>query len=118
MFQIRAEQLEALIQIQKKRFVWELVQHARRQCLDAAADYSDEALERVAQKAIAKGKQYGIEEEDHVCRLLEWMLTHDLDFDQKFDWAQAILTNPQMQQASAKMLALSSAMIALPVAEP
>ena len=113
MFQIRVEHLQALTRIQENQFIQKLVQHAHSTCPEEAARFFDEDLELVAKKAVAKGRRCGIEEENHICRLLQWMLKHDLDFDRKFEWAQAILTAPDTPFASNRMLQLANAMAAL-----
>ncbi|HXL09293.1 MAG TPA: hypothetical protein VN966_03660 [Candidatus Bathyarchaeia archaeon] len=108
MFNIRKEQLDALSQASLKSFEERVVTHLRKFFAPQCIALGDIKVRETIHLGIERAKSYGITTERDVCKYTDLMVAFGSDFDRdpSLAWAQAILSDPELENPAEKIDAL------------
>lgn len=98
MLMIRSEQMQALGQSMRQRFVSRMADELPQRCPDEVKNLSHEDLRAMVDEGIDVAKQYGITDETDVRAFLWFIAQFGLDFSQTPEtaWAGETLANDEL----------------------
>ena len=117
MLKIRAEQLQILQEEQARRFEREAVAHVRSSWPEQVAAQGEDGVHAMVARAVERAGAHGFDEEFDILRYLNLVCALGEDFDERLDWAAAILADRD-HPARGRMDALTERAIAAESGEP
>jgi hypothetical protein len=105
MLVIRKSQLDALSIAHRTSFDNRMLAHLKKFFPAQYDGLGEERAIEAVHYGIARAATYGITSERDVCKYVDLMfaLGRDFDTDPRFDWAQPILTDPNLPDPSARI---------------